>query len=464
MKSRRDQVQAHAYVMGRMTAALVHGEPDAPESPMRRTSLGSFGGLLLGALAIAGFLIWGLIAPPSTPGKFTEGELIAVKQTDSRYIFARGTLHPVLNWSSALLLENGNPAMTSVTAAALTQVPQGQPVGIAGAPDDLPAQTAVNKGSWLVCSQPGHGKQQVVSLAIGLPAESSEVPLGYGVIVAAPDGSRYLLYDGYRMRLDAPWLAAALGLERAPVINVSAAWLNAVPTATDLRPVPVTGRGAAGPVLGGRATRVGQILADSNIGSASQFYLVVAGGVTPVSATQAAVVISDPATISAYPGATANPVPVSPGAIATAHVINQTLPDAASAPQAPPSSYVPTGRQVPCMDYAATGAGAPTLVFAAPLSGAPAAQGLTDVAVSPQSASLIEVGPESGALVRPQAAPGVSGTALFLVTDAGVKYPLPSATAAAALGYRSRLAARLPAGLLGLLPTGPALDLSALRK
>jgi type VII secretion protein EccB len=461
VKSRRDQVQAHAYVMGRMTAALVHGEPDAPESPMRRTSLGSFGGLLLGALAIAGFLIWGLIAPASSPGKFAEGELIAVKQTDSRYIFARGQLHPVLNWSSALLLENGNPAITSVTAAALAQVPQGQPVGIAGAPDDLPAQTAMNKGSWLVCSQPGHG-QQVVSLAIGLPADTSDVPQGYGVLVAAPSG-RYLLYDGYRMRLDAPWLAAALGLDRAPVINVSAAWLNAVPAATDLRPVPVTGRGAAGPVLGGRATRVGQVLAASNIGSASQFYLVLAGGVTPVSATQAAVVISDPATISAYPGATVNPVPVSPGAIATAHVINQSLPDAASAPPAPPTSFVPAGRQVPCMDYPAAGGAAPVLAFAAPLAGAPAGQGLAGVSVSPQTAGLIQVGPGAGALVRPQAAPGVSGAALFLVTDAGAKYPLPSAAAAAALGYRPRLAARLPAGLLGLLPTGPALDLPALR-
>jgi type VII secretion protein EccB len=462
VKSRRDQVQAHAYVMGRLNAALVHGEPDAPESPMRRTSLGSFGGLMLGALGIAGFLIWGLISPVGTPGKFTEGELIAVKQTDSRYIYARGKLHPVLNWSSALLLENGKTTITSVPATALTRVPQGQPVGIEGAPDDLPAQSAVNKGSWLVCSQSGQG-QPLVSLAIGVPAPVSEVPPGYGVIAAAPDGSRYLLYDGYRMRLDAPWLAAALGLGQAPVIKVSAAWLNAVPAAADLRPLPVAGRGAPGPVLGGRSTRVGQVLADSNVGSASQFYLVVRSGVTPISATQAAVVISDPATISAYPGATAEPVPVSPGAIATADMVNQALPDGTGAPSAPPTSFVPTAHQVPCADYAASGGDAPTLAFAGSLTGAPAAQGLTNVTISPESAGLVEVEPAGGALVRPQAAPGVNGAALFLVTDAGIKYPLPSATAATALGFRARRAARLPAALLGLLPTGPALDLPALR-
>src|ERR1700761_2746076 len=192
--------------MGRRTAALVHGEPDAPESPMRRTSLGSFGGVMLGALAVAGSLIWGLVSPAAGPAKFTAGELVAVKETGSRYIYARGELHPVLNWSSALLLENGNAAITPVTAASLANVPQGQPLGIPGAPDDLPAQASVNQGSWLVCSQSSHG-QQVVSLAVGTRTTGSLMPPGYAVIARTPDGGRYLLYNGYRMRLDAPWLA-----------------------------------------------------------------------------------------------------------------------------------------------------------------------------------------------------------------------------------------------------------------
>jgi ESX secretion system ATPase EccB len=462
VKSRRDQVQAHAYVVGRLTSALVHGEPDAPESPMRRTYLGSFGGLLLGALAIAGFLIWGLIAPASSPGTLTEGELIVVKQTASRYIYARGELHPVLNWSSAMLLEGGNTATTAVSATALAGVRQGPPVGIAGAPDNLPAPTAVNRGSWLVCSQSGLAGP-LVSLAIGGPTAAAAVPRAAAVLVRAPGDGEYLLYGGHRLRLDAPWIADALGLSRSRVIDVSAAWLNAVPAAADLQPLAVSDRGATGPLLGGRRTRVGEVLAASNVGSASQFYLVIAGGVTPITATQAAVLINDPATIAAYRGATAAPVPVSPAAIATAHVVTEMLPDAAGVPAAPPASFAPTGAQVPCMAYGAAGGSAPALVFAAPLTGAPPAQGMTNVTVTPQSADLVQVAPGRGALVRPQAAPGVNGAALFLVTDAGVKYPLPSASAAAALGYRARLVARLPAALLGLLPTGPALDLPALR-
>src|SRR5258708_25950544 len=136
MRSRRDQVQAHSYVVGRLTSALVHGEPDAPESPTRRTTLGSFGGLMLASLAVAGSLIWGLISP-SSAAVFTAGELVMVKETGSRYIFAHHELHPVLNWSSAMLLLSGNPTIKAVSAKSLAGLPPGQPPGSGRAPDPL---------------------------------------------------------------------------------------------------------------------------------------------------------------------------------------------------------------------------------------------------------------------------------------------------------------------------------------
>lgn len=463
MKSRRDQVQAHAYVVGRLTSALVHGEPDAPESPTRRTTLGSFGGLMLATLAVAGFLIWGLISPSKAAATFTAGELVMVKETGSRYIFARHELHPVLNWASALLLLNGNSAIKAVSAASLAsaKVPQGQPLGIVGAPDSLPAAESVNTGSWLVCAQQSGGRP-IVSLTIGTSVPVSPAKPGAAAVAQTLDGSRYLLYGGHRMKMDAPWIAGALGLARAPVIGVSAAWLNAVPAAADLVPIAVAERGGPGPALGGRATRIGQVLVASNVGSASQFYLAAAGGITPISPAQAAVLLGDPATIGAYRGAPVAPVQVSQAAIATVHVVRLALPDGSPAPHSPPSAFV-YGAKSPCMDYPAAGGAVPALVSAQPPAGSPPAVGLTAVSVSPQGANFISVAPGGGALVRPQAAPGIGGSSLFLVTDAGVKYPVPSATAAAALGYRAGKAALLPAALLGLLPTGPALSLPALR-
>jgi type VII secretion protein EccB len=463
VKSRRDQVQAHAYVMGRLTSALVHGEPDAPESPTRRTTLGSFGGMMLASLAVAGFLIWGLISPSKAAATFTSGELVLVKETGSRYIFADHELHPVLNWSSALLLLNGDPTIKAVSAASLAaaNVPEGQPLGIVGAPDAVPAADSVNTGSWLVCAQQSGGRP-IVSLTIGTPVAVSPAKPGAAGVVQTPNGNRYLLYGGDRMKMDAPWIAGALGLARAPVISVSAAWLNAVPVAPDLTPIAVAGRGSPGPVLGGRTTRIGQVLVAKNVGSSGQFYLAAAGGITPISPTQAAMLLGDPATIGAYRGAPVAPVQVSPAAIATAHMVRLALPDGSPAPHSPPPGFATGGKSL-CMDYPAAGGTAPALVFAQPPAGSPPGVGLTAVSVSPQGANLITVAPGGGALVRPQAAPGIGGSSLFLVTDAGVKYPVPSATAATALGYRASKAARLPAALLGLLPTGPALSLPALR-
>jgi ESX secretion system ATPase EccB len=462
VNSRRDQVQAHAYMVGRLTSALVHGEPDAPESPMRRTNLGSFGGLLLGALLVAGFLIWGLISPSSTASALTSGELVIVNGTGSRYIYAQSELHPVLNWSSAMLLLSGDPTIKSVPPASLAGVPQGQPLGIVGAPDSLPASSVINKGSWLACAQ-SSGGHPVVSLTIGIPTALTTPPSDSAAIVQAPDGSQYLLYHGQRMRLDASWIRNALGLGRAPVVQVGAAWLNAVPAAADLRPLPVAGRGHKGPALGGQHTRIGQVLAEHNVGSPSQFYLVVADGVAPISTTQAALLLADPATSAAYPKASVAPVPVSPAAITSTPAVSLTMPDGPGAPAAPPTAFAPGQGQVPCMDYAGSGGTAPDFVYAAPSAGSPPALSMTGVTASPEGADLIKVAPGGGALLRPQPAPGADGSSFSLVTDAGVKFPVPSATEVAALGYRAGRAARLPAALAGLLPTGPALNLPAMR-
>jgi type VII secretion protein EccB len=464
MRSRRDQVQAHTYMVGRLTSALVHGEPDAPESPLRRTGLGTFGGLLLGTLIVAAFLVSGLIWPSSNAAALTPGELVIVKQTGSRYIYAQSELRPVLNWSSALLLTGGNPAMVALSAGSLNGIPQGQPVGIVGAPDTLPAASALNQGSWLVCALPGSRHQ--VEVTIGLPTPVSPLPSGDAVIVQAA-GEQYLVWGNQRLRLDAPWILQALGLGRAPVIPVSPVWLNAVPAGPDLTPVTVPGVGSPGPVLGSLRTRVGQVLTEKNVGSPTEYYIAVAGGVVPITSTQAAIALSDPASAGAYPGAPIAPVTVSPATMAHAHIVHRRLADDADAPPAPPRDD-PAGSGVPCMDYPGTGGSgpggtAPQLVFAAPPAGTAPPVGMPGVTGSPQNASLVSVVPDGGALVRPQAAPGVGGNSLYLVTDAGVKFPVSSASTLLALGYRAGHAAAMPAALLGLLPTGPALDLAPMR-
>ena len=50
MQSRRDQLQAYKFLTRRALAALVVGEPDVPEAPMRRLSLTTLTGIMVAVL------------------------------------------------------------------------------------------------------------------------------------------------------------------------------------------------------------------------------------------------------------------------------------------------------------------------------------------------------------------------------------------------------------------------------
>ncbi|MFD0598243.1 type VII secretion protein EccB [Catellatospora coxensis] len=62
--------------------------------------------------------------------------------------------------------------------------------------------------------------------------------------------------------------------------------------------------------------------------------------------------------------------------------------------------------------------------------------------------------------MRPETAPGTPGSATWLITDIGVRYPMSDA-AVAALGYSGVAPVTMPATLLALVPAGPLLDPAA---
>ncbi|MEU3560566.1 type VII secretion protein EccB, partial [Kitasatospora sp. NPDC006786] len=76
-------------------------------------------------------------------------------------------------------------------------------------------------------------------------------------------------------------------------------------------------------------------------------------------------------------------------------------------------------------------------------------------------ADRIAVRPGRGALVRALSGAGAGGTE-YLVTEAGVRYPLPSAAVVKQLGYGGATPVAVPAAVVALLPAGPSLDPAAL--
>ena len=59
---------------------------------------------------------------------------------------------------------------------------------------------------------------------------------------------------------------------------------------------------------------------------------------------------------------------------------------------------------------------------------------------------------------RLQVAGGGAGSTDYLVTDSGVKFPIPAPSVLALFGYTESSQVTLPATVLALLPTGPSLD------
>ena len=58
MQNRKDLLQAHRLMTQRSALALICGEPDSPNQPLRRLNLGTISSLLVGAIAVgAGTLL-----------------------------------------------------------------------------------------------------------------------------------------------------------------------------------------------------------------------------------------------------------------------------------------------------------------------------------------------------------------------------------------------------------------------
>jgi type VII secretion protein EccB len=460
VQPRRDQVQAQSYVLGRLTSALVAGQPEAPESPNRRLVFSSIMGILLAAVIAAGFGVYGFLSPGGATAWREPGVLVVEKESGSRYVLIDGRLRPVLNFASARLLLGPVPKVVTVAARSLRSVPHGQPVGIVGGPDTLPAVTAIAGTAWTVCAltvrDPAGAQITATTLTVTAAADARGDPLAddRAFVATAKDGGYHLIWRSHRHRLAQPWLSTVLGyIEATPV---EAGWLEALPAGGDLGPIGVAGRGEPGPVIDGHPSTIGQLLVTRVAGTPERYYLLQRDGLTPLTQTAYAIAAGDPDTAKAYPNGSVALVEVSAAAVSRVANSKRTWPDA-GLPATPPAVASLRSGQTWCVRHD-TASQTTTLVAAAPVVAentvVTGGLGITRTALT---AATVDIRAGVGGLVRagrPDQAPGSNA---FLVTDAGVKYPV-TANAVKQLGYPVESAAIVSPRLLDLLPTGPVLD------
>jgi type VII secretion protein EccB len=460
MQSRRDQVQAQSYVLGRLTAALVMAEPEAMENPHRRMLVGTIAGAIVAALVVAGFTVFGFLRPGGASSWRAPGTVVVEKETGSRYVLVGGALRPILNYTSAVLLFGKRPAMVSVSTASLRSVPRGVPVGIVGAPDALPGPAGLDGVAWTVCAAASRDQAGTLFTATTLTADRTPAsrPLddAHGIAVRAPGGQTFLIWRGRRYQFTSGWLVRAFGYDAAPV-PVEPGWLDQLPVASDIAPISVPGRGTAGPVVDGQATMIGQLFVARVAGTAERYYLLQRDGLSELSVTGVAVMSSDPGTAQAYGSRPVQPTDLTAAALAALPTSAQpAMP--ADLPAKPPAAAASIGSdRLWCTRRA--GSAGQVQVTAEPLPvGAGTPRGGVGISRTAQTADAVIMAPGVGGLVRLGRAGQASGSSYFVVTDAGVMYPLAAAPVAGSLGYPLERATILPPGLLALLPTGPVLD------
>jgi type VII secretion protein EccB len=434
--SRSDQLHSYQFAVRRVVSAVAAHESNPARPPGRRAGVMLLAGALVTALGLAGFAVWGLLQPGGSTRWRAGQSVIVEKESGAKFVYLDGVLHPVANYASALLIVgSGKPSTISVARRSLAGVPRGPLLGIPGAPDALPLRRDLLAGPWSVC---GVGRRSVVLVG---SAPSGGAPLGSsGLLLATPDGAVHLLWNGRRGLVRDPATVLGMLVWGAPGPG-AAALINALPAAPAIARVPIPGRGQPYPALAG--ARIGQVfLVDGR-----QHAVALAGGLAPVTPFQAALLIGDPATVERV-GQTV-PTPLRPGEYARLPKV--TL----------PGSWDGLPVEVPRVVAADPGgavcavAGGGLVVGSAPPRGAP-------IAVASASTGLadeVRLPPGRGALVRSQPADGP----LYLVTDLGVRHHVPSLDVASMLGYAGVKPVLLPAEVVALLPTGPALYPQAAR-
>ena len=448
MQTRRDQLDAHKYLVQRLNSALVDAEPDAPESPPRRDAKTVIGTVLAGVLAIVVVGLYAALFSGGSTAWKQPSTVIVNKDDGSRYLLVDGMLHPIRSISAARLLIGGPVKIQTASAKALAKTPVGPPLGVPGTPDNLPTPSTIAESDWSVCSAPAPADMTVVGIG---PERADKSPA-----LLVTDGSgTWLLYDGSRHLLAVPWAADAAGVSSVPPARVAPSWLSLLPVGDPVEPPLVAGRGGLGPTINGVGTSVGQLLV-----AGSTSYLVVENGIVALTSLQVALVRGDPTV----------PQPLQVPESATAALSRMTLPVSENPlPQQPVQVPSLSAGETPCLVAKTSATSAPTYDLFVQAHDVPLQQD-PDAAPTGEGASMtgkavaVLVAPGHGALVSPEkvilprfATNQSSLSDVYLVTDTGQAYPVGTVAALNSLGFDIEDVQILPTTFVNQLVRGPAL-------
>jgi type VII secretion protein EccB len=460
MASRRDLIQGYQFAARRVVSAVVMRQTDPTEWPFRRLGGAGFGSIMVAIIVMAAVGIYGLIVPGGKTSWQAGNTVIVVKETGASYVYIKGELHPTLNFTSAVLLA-GSSQITSTSSASLVGYKRGVELGIPGAPASLPKDADLVQPPWTLCTQQ-------IPNSSGKPVSRTRLVVGRNPNGGADLGDRALLVTDMgtpaKQQNLGEWLIwrdhrywlkdlnvdrVALQLDNVVNVPVGSAWLQTLSKGQDIEPMTVDGAGSPSHAVPNVSVTAGQVLAVQQ-DKGTVYYLAGADSLQPISRLQADVQMAG--------SGQSSPQSLSSGDAAAA---TKAQPPSTQVEQPPPSRPgfvdLTSSDTVLCSAYA-NGSTAPTVLVNSTI---PGGGGLPTAAVTTSGTPLADrvwVPPGRAALVESLESPKADSGPMYLVTDEGIRYAIPSSDVLNTFALLPSHASKLPASLLSRIPEGPVLD------
>jgi type VII secretion protein EccB len=518
--TRKDQLDAFNFARRRMVANLVVPTATGSDEGAPRPVKTFASSIILSAIAVAAVAVLGVFKP-SAPSGWQNG-LAVDSSTGAAYIVQNNELHAVVNITSARLILGTNFKKYDVPDSTLNNsgMSIGAPVGILGAPEDVPSAASMTLTQWSLCQHESDASDQTVAngptyLEIGYGPSSSTTtwtstggPSDEGsnvALIVHDSGQNAYLVDGnYKYYVgntsttagadDVRNLLTAVHAGSSLVLGetgfwVSDAWLDAFtlgdpityPTLTQTlnssvtsslkQPGTAVGQYNANPGLNGGGT----VQTANGVLELSSFAYDLYAGNPALTTDSVQKLNASSLTQSAI--TEANGVGAAP---TTSNVLEQNT-YGPNWPQLPPSSLVGTDTasadtQNICVGYSGTSAnGVPQLTTwvsaSLPYGTASGTFGLTQ-STSNREATTVLVKPGYGLLAQGSSGGAGAGT-IYLVEDSGYRYGLGTQTSTSTasgssssttvsartlLGYSNSTVETVPSTWISLIQGGAMLN------
>lgn len=193
MATRKDQLDAFNFARRRLVANLVvptaTGSDEGAPRPVRTFATS----IILSAIAVAAVAVLGVFKP-SAPSGWQAG-LAVDSSSGAAYIDQNNQLHAIYNITSARLLLGDKFQKFDVPDSTLngSGIPVGSPVGILGAPEDVPAAGNMNLRQWSLCQNESDPTNETV------PNGNTYLEVGYWPTAASTPQGQWTSASGTAM-------------------------------------------------------------------------------------------------------------------------------------------------------------------------------------------------------------------------------------------------------------------------